>query len=1240
MTPPEEARGPEPSPPGEPGSSATSLIFSGFTSFRWDVLGGTISTDPMGSEGTASSRPRTSRPEHELLGELTPADAESVRRRAQAAQSTGQALDVQVWVPLVGGRPRLFWMHGTRQPVADSSAPLIGALVDVTNLANSLAVAAAHGLPDHGDPARVGRFAWDESTRIVQLSPEAAEIVGVERGGAHPQSRFRDVIRSEDYATARRTVRTASIGDVLDLVVRRGDDDAEGRLHLRAIVNKGDGGGIALLGTVQDVEDEAVAHQAVVNVSRALKTLSHGTHVLNTATSEQGLLDDICTTIVRDGGYHFAWYGRAIRDDTKTVHPVAWAGFDAGYLTETHFSWSADDPSGQGPTGVAIRTGEVQYAHLMASHPAMDPWREAAMARGYVSSASLPVVVDGVVDGALMVYATEATAFDPLEIKLLSDLARDIGWGLRRLADVRSLEETTRAAEANIERLQSTLDSLLDPFVLLEAVRDGSGHLVDLRYCEANEAAAAYNGMPREELLGKTLLELLPGHVDDGPFGLYRATVETGRPLILDDFLYFNEILGEARRTDTRAVRCRDGIALTWRDVTERYEARQDISRSERRYRLLAENSSDVVLLTDLDMLFTWVSPSITQTTGWDPADLVGSPQRDYIHPEDLDRLDAEFAANSEAGLESDFRFRCASGAYRWMSGVARWATDDGGIVVGLVVGLRDIDKQVQTQHELAEREDRYRLLSDNASDVVLQVGSDGRISWASESITSVLGWPGRDILGRVATELVHPEDREGAVDRLQSVLGGTPTHGQMRVLRVDGTPQWMAVTVHRVQTGADVFRIVALRDIQEAVRAQVELEHAIGHDPLTGLSTRSATQTRLRHLLERLPTSDRSIAVLCVGIDALKTVNEALSHEAGDHVIAVVAARISSAVGDDDLVGRGTGDEFLVLLPELANGADAALIADTVRLAAHGVISISSHRIEPTVSIGIATGDRRADAEDLLRDASLAMHQAKRRGRDCAEFVDPHLATEARRRLLVDGAVREAVRDGELVPWFQPIVTLADGALTGYEALVRWVKPDGATVEPAAFLPVAERTSLITELDLTILERSIARLSLLPAPLSVAVNVSAATLARPDYPDRVLRHLADSGVDPTRLHLEVTETAVLRITEQVRLAMYRLADVGIRWYMDDFGTGYSSITHLRDLPIAGMKLDRSFTGGLGTGETTSKRLAQALGGLARGLGLDTVAEGVETTEEAGVVASCGWVHGQGWLYGKAAPLG
>ena len=1186
---------------------------------------------PAGEHGDGLS-------EAEALAVLDPEARDELVARARAAVASGGALTSTLWVRRPDGLHRMLWLHAERLHPDHDDAQLRGVIVDVSELAGSKAAAELRDAAPTGEPQRVGRFSWDSGTRIVQLSHEAAELLNLDGAGAFPPDVLRAAIAPEGSAELASRIEAAVAGDLVDVLLAPAVYHGR-RLHVRAVRSTGSGGGFALTGTIQDVATEERLGEALHNLARALNTLSHGTQVLNTARTREDLLEQVCDTVVREGGYRFCWYGVAEHDPARTIRPVAWAGHEHGYLSANEFHWDESVPTGRGPSGAAIRAREVRLSHLFTTDESLQPWRAPALERGYTVSIALPVIVGDDVDGALMVYASEPTAFDPTEISLLSDLARGIGYGLRRLLVTDELVDSTRAAEAARDRLQATIDTLLDPFVVFESVRDADGRLIDLRYVEANEAASAYNAVARQQLLGRRILELFPGHLTDGPLSQYFHTIETGEPVIEDDLAYFNEVFGEVRRCDTRAVRCGDGIVLTWRDTTDRYIERQRVTESERRYRLLAENSSDVVFLSDRHMRFLWISTSLERATGYRPEELVGRAQQDFVHPEDVEELSARFSNRTGEPVHMQFRFRIASGDYRWMSASGRWATDDDGRVMGLVIGLRDIHDQVSTERELAEREARYKLLSENATDVVLQVGADGRIRWASESITAVLGWEGRDVLGRVATDLVHPDDRDDANDELRGVAPGDTVVGQVRVLRQDGSQRWMAVTMHHIGTDASSFRVIALRDIEDAVAARRDLEHAMGHDPLTGLATRATILGRLQRMLDEVAGIE-TVAVLCVGIDGLKDVNEALTHAAGDLVITSVAGRVANAVGDPERVGRGGGDEFTVLVPGLLSGADASSLAEKVRLAAQGSVLVGPHRLRQTVSIGIATGGAEADAENLLRDASLAMQQAKSDGRDRTAFADAALALEAKRRLDVEGAIREALLGGEFVPWFQPIVRLSDGTVTGYEALVRWVRPDGTLVEPGAFLPVAERSPIITEIDLRVLDSALRALDALPPDVSVSVNVAARTLSTPDYADRVRELLHRHDVAPGRLHLEVTETALLRIDDGLRRTMRSLADSGVQWYMDDFGTGYSSIAHLRELPITGMKLDRSFTAALGSGEETSSRLAQALGGLAAGLGLDTVAEGIETAEEARLLAAYGWVHGQGWHYGRAEPLG
>ncbi|MDI1289699.1 MAG: bifunctional diguanylate cyclase/phosphodiesterase, partial [bacterium] len=467
--------------------------------------------------------------------------------------------------------------------------------------------------------------------------------------------------------------------------------------------------------------------------------------------------------------------------------------------------------------------------------------------------------------------------------------------------------------------------------------------------------------------------------------------------------------------------------------------------------------------------------------------------------------------------------------------------------------------------------------------------------------------------------------------------LAGRGSYGEYRTMCADGSSRWMGITVRPVPTDAGMARVNSLRDIEDEVTARTNLEFALGHDQMTSLPTIQAMVTRLEFLLSIMPDGDR-LALLCIGIDSLAKVNDALTFAAGDIVVKVVATRIVNAVGMADAVGRGTGDEFLVMAPYPLSDADPVATAERIRAALRDPIIVQGQDISTTVSIGIAFADASMQAHQLLSDASLALRQAKDAGRDRYAFLDPILAAEAQRRLAREAEIRRAITDGEIVPWFQPIVDFSTGTIVGYEALARWIRPDGVE-SPDEFIPLCEESDCIHDLDAVVLERAVQTLSGLDDGVFIAVNVSSSTLAGAAYADHVIRVLSRCGVDAARLHLEVTETALLAVEGAVREAMLRLAAEGVSWYVDDFGTGYSSISHLRDLPIVGLKLDLSFTRGIGDGDETSVRLAQALSGLAQGLGLDTVAEGVESAAEAEILSAQGWKHGQGWLYGRPAPI-
>jgi diguanylate cyclase (GGDEF)-like protein len=407
----------------------------------------------------------------------------------------------------------------------------------------------------------------------------------------------------------------------------------------------------------------------------------------------------------------------------------------------------------------------------------------------------------------------------------------------------------------------------------------------------------------------------------------------------------------------------------------------------------------------------------------------------------------------------------------------------------------------------------------------------------------------------------------------------------------------------------------------------------AFALDALTGLPGRNETLDLIQAALD----GPDGVALLCASVDNLSQVNEYHGHEAGDAVLAAVAERLRACLDASALIGRGTGGEFVVLLRGVSGADRAGEYAAAVVSGVRGPIRISDDEVQVTVTVGVALASG-GDARELMRDATTAMRQAAAKGGDRWEFLDPERALATRHRVAVQASLRQALADDRIRPWFQPVVNLATETLAGYEALVRWEKEDGTVLEPAQFFDVAERSYLITTLDRIVLSRSLEALGRVDAHLLLATNVSGPTLAEGTFFDFVVEELARTGIAPDRLNLEVTETSLVEATDEVRAGMARLADLGVTWWVDDFGTGYSSISHLRDLPVGGLKLDRSFTMGVASGDQRSIRVAQGLAGLARGLAMRMVVEGVQGERDAAILLGQGWTLAQGFVFGRPSP--
>ena len=444
---------------------------------------------------------------------------------------------------------------------------------------------------------------------------------------------------------------------------------------------------------------------------------------------------------------------------------------------------------------------------------------------------------------------------------------------------------------------------------------------------------------------------------------------------------------------------------------------------------------------------------------------------------------------------------------------------------------------------------------------------------------------------------------------------------------------------------------VLNTRDITERKELEDQLAHQAFHDSLTGLANRALFRNRVEHALARMRRQRRPIAVLLLDLDGFKTVNDSLGHAFGDAFLAAVADRLRGLLRPSDTPCRLGGDEFAVLVEDLAEPVDATIVAERILDALREPFEVDGKEVVTGASIGITIAESRPrkgaagarDADDLLRNADVAMYTAKSRGRNRCELFKPSMHQAMLDRLDLEADLRRAVERGEFVLHYQPTVALATGSISGMEALVRWVSPDRGLVPPGMFISVAEDTGLIVPLGAWVLEEACRQAVAwrhefgADAPATMSVNLSARQLRQPLLVAHVRRVAEAHGVPPGRLCLELTESAVMEDTELYVELLAALHRLGVRLAIDDFGTGYSSLTYLKRLPVDTLKIDQAFVAGLGC-DASDTAIVRSVVALAHALGLQVVAEGVETQSQVDELTALGCDLAQGFYFARPLP--
>jgi len=559
----------------------------------------------------------------------------------------------------------------------------------------------------------------------------------------------------------------------------------------------------------------------------------------------------------------------------------------------------------------------------------------------------------------------------------------------------------------------------------------------------------------------------------------------------------------------------------------------------------------------------------------------------------------------------------------------------------------RELESKVtQRTAELARRERHFRSLVQNGSDLILVVGRDTTIAYASPSAGRLLGSPAEGLVGTSLAAVLHPDDVGQLTPMLVAAEArpGVTLPVEWRLRHADGTWRLIETLLTSQLTEAAVQGIVLnSRDITERKQFEDQLRHQALHDPLTRLPNRALFGDRLEQALAGQARRGGCVGVLLVDLDDFKSVNDTAGHQVGDALLEAVAVRLRSLVRPADTVARLGGDEFAVLAEALPDPQEATELAERIRQGLGQPLLVEGRELFAHASIGISIAAAPgAAADDLLRNADVAMYVAKSEGKNRHRHFDHAMHQAVVERMALQSELTRAIERDQLTVHYQPVVALDSGRLTGVEALVRWQHPERGLVPPGSFIPLAEQTGLIVTLGHWVLEAACQQVHQweragLADRLDLNVNVSVRQLKEPAFVAAVAEVLDQTGLEPGRLVLELTESLLMENIDAVLDVLHQLRALGVRLAIDDFGTGYSSLAYLVKLPVQVLKIDRSFITRLDD-DPNNLTLVRSILRLARDLQLQTVAEGIEQAHLAEELHRLGCQKGQGYWFSRPLP--
>lgn len=808
--------------------------------------------------------------------------------------------------------------------------------------------------------------------------------------------------------------------------------------------------------------------------------------------------------------------------------------------------------------------------------------------------------------------------------------------------DITDLKQTQDALATRELQLRAIMDGVPAPVAYID--RDEHCHYVNRTFLQ-------YFGLTTEQVARMRLRDVV-GH------GIYQSAQAMLARALEGESTAFDRLVpganGVRRWMTIRVVPDSapsgevHGAFVLMNDIHGLKQAQEMLRASEAELRLIMDNVPARVSYIDREYRYRILNRHNEEWLGEHRKDLAGRPVAEVVGDERFRQLKPllDRVLKGET-VSTELMLAQPDGSQQWESVHYAPNRDPEGNVIGIYAVHTDIHDQKRNEEAL--RRANWMLSShiSNTPLAVLEWDRDFRLVRWSPQAENIFGWTAQEVLGMPLTDnaLVHDVDREAVIAIVNRLSSGEEPRatGLTRNYRKDGETIWCEWYHSALldDRGEIVSILSFVQDVSSRIQAEERLQYLATRDALTGLPNRLLLHERLTQAIASARRSRRRVGVLFIDLDRFKNVNDTLGHRIGDELLKHVSRALSGVLRETDLLARLGGDEFMVIVENVDDSLVLGRIAQKLCEAVAQPFRIEEHDIYVTCSVGIAVyPDDSDDPEELLKHADVAMYRSKELGKNTYQFLDADLAQDRLRQHSLESSLRNALRDDALELHYQPVIRIEDGAIVGAEALLRWSHAEHGMVPPQTFIPLAEESGLIHALGEWVVEKAAKQCAAwrrAGLQLSVSINMSARQFYREDVAQRITDIVRRSGCQPSWLELEVTETSLLHDLDAMRASLQKLRDQGFSVAIDDFGTGYSSLTHLKHFPIDTLKIDISFIADLET-DPGDAAITEAIIGLARGLGLKVVAEGVGTQEQLSFLEARGCHAFQGFWVSKPLP--